>query len=966
MIAMLPRWTRSHSLKHVARILNALFIALSFVAILIGQRLDIAEQLARDAAFRAGLGHLDIQVSTLHPGRLVAHDIELPSREWSLRRLDLSLSPGWRWEDWPQSLSMDGLDLRIELGKGEDASALKGLGGGALSDGAGDGDIVAPAAVPLPSISLSNARIRLKRRQQQALVRFDGHIQRDADGPLRAALRGSAETSAGTLQISAAATRLPESPRLHVEAHGPLDLGALPVPASGTIRSSSGTVDIRLDVNARLPGLGELRAVNDLAAATATATATLKGRQIQLAPLLGGLSGDMELRADLRQDSLVIGMAAPLRLTVDRVNRDALTELGLAPTLANVLSESTRLSVSPWSPAGEIVELTHKDDKWSVDGRGTGSLEVGENGRIRLETMMSGAFDPGNGDVELTSDSLRAEATEIALEQGHMKSGSFDGGLTYRDDTLTADGLFNVEMERLTTTRGTVETAKLRAPIRLVYDGTETELQLSESGRVELLGAPDLGPLSFASSVTAKLPSGQMTYRRQGLLGRLTLEPEPLEMEIQTAPALNVELASGPITVRLDGRGPEVTPKLRLQITDAAARIRERNLTLSGIALNLQTGAEDGPFGTVTIGRIRHNGDPAYAAPLRAEAVLRQAAGQLTAAGTVRILDQGVTIALAGRHDIASNEGLLRFGPTSITFRPDGLQPSQISPRLDFLSQVEGKLGIESTVRWRSGRLQTPTKLNLEELGFTAPQGEVRKLSGRVTLQNLWPPETRTDQELMADQVRLGLPLKDARVRFGLDADREGAPLLQIERAEGRLAGGGIFVRDARLRPTASRNSLTVRVSGLSLARLFEQLDLEGVRGEGQLSGAIPLTLKGGRVVIDNGQLAAETAGLLNIRLKKAGESLKDRAQAVRLMLKALENFHYETLALTVNRNAREGASIRVRISGKNPEVLDGYPFKFNIRLTGDLEPILAALQKGRRLTTEMLQRALEADKDVK
>jgi hypothetical protein len=47
-------------------------------------------------------------------------------------------------------------------------------------------------------------------------------------------------------------------------------------------------------------------------------------------------------------------------------------------------------------------------------------------------------------------------------------------------------------------------------------------------------------------------------------------------------------------------------------------------------------------------------------------------------------------------------------------------------------------------------------------------------------------------------------------------------------------------------------------------------------------------------------------------------------------------------------------------MQGSNPDVLDGYPFKFNINLTGDLEPILSALQTGRRLTTDLLQRALE------
>jgi hypothetical protein len=47
-------------------------------------------------------------------------------------------------------------------------------------------------------------------------------------------------------------------------------------------------------------------------------------------------------------------------------------------------------------------------------------------------------------------------------------------------------------------------------------------------------------------------------------------------------------------------------------------------------------------------------------------------------------------------------------------------------------------------------------------------------------------------------------------------------------------------------------------------------------------------------------------------------------------------------------------------MQGKNPDVLDGYPFRFNVDVSGDLEPILSALQEGRKLTTDLLQRALE------
>jgi hypothetical protein len=39
-----------------------------------------------------------------------------------------------------------------------------------------------------------------------------------------------------------------------------------------------------------------------------------------------------------------------------------------------------------------------------------------------------------------------------------------------------------------------------------------------------------------------------------------------------------------------------------------------------------------------------------------------------------------------------------------------------------------------------------------------------------------------------------------------------------------------------------------------------------------------------------------------------------------------------------------------VGLSGANPAVLDGYPFRFNVTLEGALAPILEAVRQGRQI----------------
>ena len=204
-----------------------------------------------------------------------------------------------------------------------------------------------------------------------------------------------------------------------------------------------------------------------------------------------------------------------------------------------------------------------------------------------------------------------------------------------------------------------------------------------------------------------------------------------------------------------------------------------------------------------------------------------------------------------------------------------------------------------------------------------------------------------------------GVPLEDVEIVFDIDSPN-GAPVLRLSRAGGQLAEGEVFVRDAELRAGAETNRLTVQVRGISMAKLIGLLEVEGLRANGTLAGDIPLRLGPEGFQIDQGKLGAVDEGRIQIEFGAAQDTLARQGQSVNLMVRALKDFRYDILSLTVNRPANGDLALAITMQGKNPDVLDGYPFKFNINLTGDLEPILAALRTGRRLTTDLLQRALD------
>jgi hypothetical protein len=319
-----------------------------------------------------------------------------------------------------------------------------------------------------------------------------------------------------------------------------------------------------------------------------------------------------------------------------------------------------------------------------------------------------------------------------------------------------------------------------------------------------------------------------------------------------------------------------------------------------------------------------------------------------------------IRLPFAARTDADARNGEATVGPIDATFATGGLQPGRISPWLgDRVSNAEGQLGLRGALAWTPAGLTSSATLALTGLGFAADAATVSGLTGTVFFDSLTPPDTAADQRLTADSVTAGVPLENVEIVFDVDSP-DGKPVIRLSRAGGTLAEGEIFVRDAELRPGADSNRLTVQVRGISMSQLIGLLEVEGLQAEGTLAGDIPLQLGPQGLRIDRGKLGAVDKGSIQVEFGAARDTLASQGESVGLMVRALKDFRYDILSLTLTRPESGDLALGITMQGNNPDVLDGYPFKFNINLTGDLEPILSALQTGRRLTTDLLQRALK------
>ena len=281
---------------------------------------------------------------------------------------------------------------------------------------------------------------------------------------------------------------------------------------------------------------------------------------------------------------------------------------------------------------------------------------------------------------------------------------------------------------------------------------------------------------------------------------------------------------------------------------------------------------------------------------------------------------------------------------------------------------MTGEIAAQAAGSWAEGRLAGRGSLQVRNLELTRGDIALQGLNLDLALDSLWPPRSPPGQRLTIRKLESAVPVESIEARFRL---LPGAPVkAEIADLGFTTTGSQARVRQLLVDPAADRHSLRLELASLDLQALLGEIDIEGLSGSGRLSGALPVALADHGVVINNGTLESLGPGVLSYRRDANAPALPaDLAQEeedvvalfqdpVELTMRALENFHYDRLAIAVGKKADGEASLKIQLEGKNPDLLDGYPFNLNISLNGNVNPVLEALSRGIDLTQELVSRS--------
>src|SRR3546814_6903150 len=110
-------------------------------------------------------------------------------------------------------------------------------------------------------------------------------------------------------------------------------------------------------------------------------------------------------------------------------------------------------------------------------------------------------------------------------------------------------------------------------------------------------------------------------------------------------------------------------------------------------------------------------------------------------------------------------------------------------------------------------------------------------------------------------------------------------------------------------------------------------MGVDGLSDSGRLTGSLPVVFAGNAIIVADSPFDARGPGRLSIRIPALRQALAGGGETVEAAVKALEDFHYEELTLTLAKTAANDATVKLSTLGQNPDVMDGQPFRFNINL---------------------------------
>ncbi|MGV8947811.1 MAG: intermembrane phospholipid transport protein YdbH family protein [Candidatus Paracaedibacter sp.] len=286
---------------------------------------------------------------------------------------------------------------------------------------------------------------------------------------------------------------------------------------------------------------------------------------------------------------------------------------------------------------------------------------------------------------------------------------------------------------------------------------------------------------------------------------------------------------------------------------------------------------------------------------------------------------------------------------------------------------VEGKVSLAGEFLFEKGKLlASPLAIDIRKAALFRDDLSIEGVTSQLVFNTIEPLVTKGPQRILAKKITAnGIDFRN--INFEGLFDKRG--LLQINGVSANTLNGSLKAhRFKRLVGVAyPAFQFETDFGNIELSEILKLTDLASLSGQAKLAGNASMRygLKDGLDVIQAELHSISDMGL--IQYKPETEHLEDadyKTQEVNMAFQVLNNLHFSLFNVRLSPmpdNPSEMQGI-VKMLGSNPNVLNGYPFEFNIVTTGKLKDLVVNTLQHMKPPTDLkqLNQAIKATKDAK
>lgn len=628
------------------------------------------------------------------------------------------------------------------------------------------------------------------------------------------------------------------------------------------------------------------------------------------------------------------------------------------------------VALGPWTLGGRTAQfaadplsLTLRGGAWSLDARGGARWQAPElqlavsEGKARIgagpRQSLQGA---ASGDVRFAAPGAAgATRIEAALGGGTTRLGRLRLATPF--GVVEGDGVAveparggagatarTAGCLRLTPNAALSAQVRLSGPLRLCPDARglrfgadggalSGEIQLPAAEATVGDGAAMLAPARVRADVSWRTGRGGARYLADLAAANVAVTGKGGALD-------GAQLDLGQVSARVGGAGADWS-------LDGA--VRELQGALAGVRMSGATtftagvagGTLDAQVSAVDLAVSDLAPAPRFA-PLRATGTVVLSDNLADGVLDLALDADGTRLgALDVLHDVTAGAGGARFTAEGLAFSRRGLQPDAIAPLLEGLvANADGPVEVGAEALWAPGAPVIATgRLATSGIDFATGVGPFERVSGAVELEDLFAVRSAPGQTVRVGRFNPGLPIDDGLIVFGLP----GGARIALEEARWPFAGGTLALKPDVWVIGAPRQDLNVDVIDVDLGRFLELARIPDLTVTGVVNGRFPIVVENTIARIEGGRLIAQGGGGVIAYQGPAAQVAAQNAGA-KLAFDALANLRYRVLEIGVDGPLTGDLSLRFLFEGANPDVMSGYPIRFNLGATGPFAQLARTL----------------------